>query len=262
VAVQSANAMRRKLAEAEADLAFEWYFGLGAERALASLPDAVRAMGVKAKSLKTYERWSKTYEWQERLVVRESTRVRELVSQKQVVAAERQTVHQTFAAALMGIAAMNLNAYRDSVDGTPIRLLKPHELADFGRTAVAMDREALGLDSDRTSIRLEAMSQVWQVLQSLFSDVMALPTDEERQESWLERGKQRVAQLLLGDVGDQIPMWLQIDPVSDLTEAEEVALTMVIAAKRDGIEMPNFRDYPPLPPPGGYAVDAAGVELE
>ena len=263
MARQSPSTMRRRILEAEADLAFEYYYQLGADRSLAKLRESLVAAGVKPKVAHTYESWSVKFEWQDRLVTREQAHVRQLAGQQAAVAAERQTAHQLLGAALVGVGARNLQAYAETnVNGLPRVILKPHEVADFIRTGKDIERESLGLDSDRTSIRVEAMSECWDVLQKLFRDVMTLKTDAERMTSWLDRGKQRVAQLLMADVGHQVPGWLQIDPIEDLTEAEEAAVTMTLSAVRDGREMPDFGDYPPLPPQGGYAVDAAGIEVQ
>lgn len=262
MAAQSVTTLRRRLAEAHAETAFIAYCHMGGARSLAKLADDLRATGVLIRAVKTYEQWSSRHDWQERVIAFDREAARQLAGERAVVAAGRQAQHQRIGEAFLGIVTRSVARYAEThADGTPVLILDAREMADLARAGEALERRALGLDSDRTSIRVQAMQEVWQEMQIVFAEAAASSTDAaERQRLWERNSKERVTALLVGDVGDDLPDWLQAGPPIEIDEDEEGVLIRSLAAYREQRELPDFSHYPPLPPPGQYAEQAEQSE--
>lgn len=188
---------------AKADALFLTYVQMGEGRTLAKLWGFVRSMDVKI-SLKTIERWSSKFHWQERLLQYQAEIERRRALEGVEALEDMDKRHIQLNQALGSLAAAGITHYQDLIanakaEGKHGLTLDIHEIIGLIGQAQRGERLARGLATSKAEVIIEVLTPLVKDILAVFLAVNVITNDppemvRKRQSEFITRADGVMAQ--------------------------------------------------------------------
>lgn len=186
-----------------AQWAFLLYEAMGASRTLTALSDIVRLIGIRRCGLKTLERWSAKYHWQQQLVQRQAGREGLVTQMALDMKKEMEDRHIASFRMLENIARAGLeNTFSELAKREAVGLkgleIAPADAARLLETAQRGERLARGEATSKAQVVVQVVGPLVKDIFAVFMAVNVITNDpielqRKRQAEFIKRGDEILA---------------------------------------------------------------------
>jgi hypothetical protein len=175
-----------------AESMFIVYWRMGRERSLENLAKLCNALGVKI-SLNTLSNYSRDYEWQRRLLERETCDKQQIESEIIAQVGVMNQQHIELARSILNIVSGGIQKYLDELKqkqerGEPETLdISPLELVRLLEGAQKIERLARGEAITIADLKIQVIGDLVRQIALIFMSVNDLPTPEDRKREFIRK---------------------------------------------------------------------------
>ncbi len=248
--------MRTRLAGMKRELAFAIYCSLRDRRSLARVRADWGSSGATGRppGQSTLEAWSAEHGWVDRAREYDESVAAEVMEEQITEDAQAVTGQRRVGSAILNTAARSIASLNRPDDPFTLPV---HLIPLWAKTGMDMERIAMGLDTARTTVRVEFGSAAIRTLDQIVDRLEGLIASDAALRLRREFRELIVAMITEASPQADLPMWMTEAVVASITGDERADIAAVLDARRTGRPMPEFgaEDYPELPPPGKYLAD-------